>query len=253
MDSYGPLCTLFYDLDKPQAPPVAFKYYLARAREAGGRVLEPMCGSGRFLLPLLRAGVDIEGFDASLAMLAACRRHADRQNLHPVLYHQFMEQLDLPHRFRMAFIPSGSIGLLSSDQSLQLGLVQVRRHLEPGSSLLLEIISSSDDDASDPAGERDVESRSVRVDDERTIVFRCKERSSDDPSVVYLSGRYEEMRGDEVISSETESIRLRKHSAQQILALLDAAGYVHSRVLDSDELSWLRASGCMLVQARSKD
>lgn len=253
MDSYGPLCTLFYDLDKPQPPPAAFEFYLARAREAGGRVLEPMCGSGRFLLPLLRAGVDIEGFDASLAMLAACRLQADRQNLHPVLYHQFMEQLDLPHRFRMAFIPSGSIGLLSSDQALQLGLVQLRRHLEPGSELLLEIISFSDEDASDPTAERDVECRSVRVDDERTIIFRCTEMPSADPRAVHLSGRYEEMRGDEVISSETESIRLRKHSAQEMRALLDAAGYVHSRVFDGDELTWLRESGCLLVQARSDD
>ena len=37
----------FYNLDKPNAPVGALSYYLDRARRTGGRVLEPMCGSGR--------------------------------------------------------------------------------------------------------------------------------------------------------------------------------------------------------------
>jgi hypothetical protein len=106
-------------------------------------------------------------------------------------------------------------------------------------------------DASNSAADRDLEPRSVRVDSERTIVYRCRVLSSADTGVVQLSGHYEEMRGDEVISCETESIRLRKHSAQQILALLDAAEYVQSRVLDGDELTSLRESGCSLVQAQT--
>lgn len=187
MDSYGPLCALFYDLDKPQAPRDALAYYLSRAKEAGGPVLEPMCGSGRFLLPLLRAGVQIEGFDASPAMLAACHLHAAKQNLKPVLYCQFIEQVDLPRRYRMAFIPSGSIGLLASDHALHLALVQLRRHLEPGAVLLLEIIPLSEENASDTDDERDLQARSVRVDSERTIVYRCRVVPSVDPSAHFTS------------------------------------------------------------------
>ena len=44
-----------------------------RAR-AHGPVLEVMCGSGRFLVPLAAAGIDIDGIDASEDMLAACAR-----------------------------------------------------------------------------------------------------------------------------------------------------------------------------------
>jgi len=56
MAAYGSLCTEFYDLDKPSAPADALAFYVERARKAGGRVLEPMCGSGRFLLPMSLAG-----------------------------------------------------------------------------------------------------------------------------------------------------------------------------------------------------
>ena len=68
MEAYGSLCTEFYDLDKPAAPAAALAYYLDRARDAQGRILEPMCGSGRFLIPMLRAGLPIDGVDASRAM-----------------------------------------------------------------------------------------------------------------------------------------------------------------------------------------
>ena len=55
MDSYKKLCTQFYDIDKPTAPPDALEFYLQYALKAQGPILEPMCGTGRFLVPMLRA------------------------------------------------------------------------------------------------------------------------------------------------------------------------------------------------------
>ena len=42
-----------------------------------------MCGSGRFLIPLLKRGFDIDGVDASPHMLQACRDHCQRLGLTP--------------------------------------------------------------------------------------------------------------------------------------------------------------------------
>ena len=58
MHTYGKLCTQFYDLDKPTAPPEALAFYLKHARQANGAVLEAMCGSGRFLIPMTQAFVN---------------------------------------------------------------------------------------------------------------------------------------------------------------------------------------------------
>jgi SAM-dependent methyltransferase len=50
-------------------------FYVEEAKRAGGRVLELGCGTGRILLPIARAGIDIEivGLDSSGHMLERCR------------------------------------------------------------------------------------------------------------------------------------------------------------------------------------
>ena len=48
MDTYGKLCTEFYDLSKPEAPADALEFYLRHLDNTDGPVLEPMCGSGRW-------------------------------------------------------------------------------------------------------------------------------------------------------------------------------------------------------------
>jgi SAM-dependent methyltransferase len=108
MSSYKKLCTEFYDLDKPDAPPDAFDFYLQHARRAAGPILEPMCGTGRFLLPLLAQGFDIEGVDLSPDMLSACRARARTLNLSPVLHEQSLSRLELDRQFGLVFIPSGA-------------------------------------------------------------------------------------------------------------------------------------------------
>ena len=52
LETYLNLCTEYYDLDKPEAPTDALQFYLKYADEAHGPILEPMCGTGRFLVLL---------------------------------------------------------------------------------------------------------------------------------------------------------------------------------------------------------
>ena len=48
-------------------------FYRELAQRTGGPVLEVMCGSGRLLLPLARAGLRLAGVDVSGAMLDLAR------------------------------------------------------------------------------------------------------------------------------------------------------------------------------------
>ena len=72
MSAYGPLCQQFYDADKPRPDDAELAWYLDRLPRDAGPVLEPMCGSGRLLLPLAERGFAMHGVDTSAAMLAAC-------------------------------------------------------------------------------------------------------------------------------------------------------------------------------------
>jgi 2-polyprenyl-3-methyl-5-hydroxy-6-metoxy-1,4-benzoquinol methylase len=79
LNTYLDLCSLYYELDKPTAPQKALSFYMDFAKESKGPILEPMCGNGRFLIPILEAGFDIEGFDASLPMLNILKKKCVRK------------------------------------------------------------------------------------------------------------------------------------------------------------------------------
>lgn len=57
---YGNLCTEMYEILHKEAPQDELEFYLSYA-EKGMSILEPMCGSGRFLVPFLERGYNIKG------------------------------------------------------------------------------------------------------------------------------------------------------------------------------------------------
>src|SRR2546422_1837817 len=58
-------------------PDVAF--FLNEAVNAGSPVVELGCGTGRVLIPIARAGVEIVGVDSSPHMLSVCRERLGRE------------------------------------------------------------------------------------------------------------------------------------------------------------------------------
>jgi SAM-dependent methyltransferase len=104
----------------------------------GQPALDLGCGVGRLLLPLLCAGLDIDGCDISGDMLRHCREKAVVQHLEPRLYQQPMHTLDLPRKYRTIYI-CASFNLAGSQDN---GLTTLRRcyaHLQEGGALLLDI------------------------------------------------------------------------------------------------------------------
>jgi SAM-dependent methyltransferase len=205
-----------------------------------------MCGSGRFLLPLLRAGVDIEGIDAAPAMLDACQRRALLEGLSPVLYRQVLEELLLPRKYRMAFVPSGSIGLLA-DTALPSALRKIKRHLEPGAVLLLEVVCFMDSDG--VAGNS--EPRVVQIDSETTITYTCRWSLTTDGASIEYDGTYEKRRNDVIVETETETLSLGLHQTTRFIELLVGCGFRRVNVLANSEYASLGSSGCVLIESHN--
>ncbi len=61
IDTYLNLCTQVYDLSKPKPPQDAYDFYRSYVEKTKGLILEPMCGTGRFLLPLLEESKGLTG------------------------------------------------------------------------------------------------------------------------------------------------------------------------------------------------
>lgn len=72
IDTYLNLCTEVNDLSKPKPPKDAYNFYQSYAITAQGRILEPMYGTGRFLLPLAAEGFDIYDLIAASTCSMLC-------------------------------------------------------------------------------------------------------------------------------------------------------------------------------------
>ncbi len=249
MKSYGKLCTAFYDLDKPSPPEDAVAYYLAAIAAAQPPALEAMCGSGRFLVPLLQRGAIVDGVDASPDMLAACRARARDCGFAPALYEQFLDRLDLPTRYGYAFMPAGSLGLLHDTDVLRTGLRKLNEHMQPGASLAIEVV---DRDAMlrecPQSGERVVASP-----EGFTIRREWTSRYHAATSVIAYASTYELRRGDAVTAMEVEAIDLRLYTVTEVMALFAEAGFVDVDVASHGErMRWLDESECALFTATKR-
>ncbi|MGH6622939.1 MAG: class I SAM-dependent methyltransferase [Burkholderiaceae bacterium] len=119
--------------DAPEIP-----YYLDAIRRFGEPVLDLGCGTGRILLPLLRAGIDADGSDVSADMLRFARESATREGFAPHLVAQPMHEFDLPRRYRTIII-CGSFGLgVDRDNDLEC-LRRCHAQLEPGGALIFNL------------------------------------------------------------------------------------------------------------------
>ena len=69
----------FYDYIVPYLNREDLDFYVDMAKESGGPVLEVGCGTGRILIPIARAGIEVTGLDLSPSMLALCRKKLSQE------------------------------------------------------------------------------------------------------------------------------------------------------------------------------
>lgn len=140
LTTYGKLCTEVYELTKPvggEYPDVP--YFVRHLSETGGRILEAMVGTGRLLIPLLQAGLNVEGIDTSPDMLAACRQNCIARGLNPVLYEGSIENLNVSGQFSAIVVTLGSFMLLGSRTAAISALQACTKRLEPNGKLFVDL------------------------------------------------------------------------------------------------------------------
>jgi len=229
VSSYGKLCTEFYDIDKPEPPPDAFDFYLAEAERAQGPILEPMCGSGRFLLPLLARGFDVVGSDASAHMLDACRAHAARLGLEPTLREERLDTLSRDRHFRLIFIPSGSFCLITEPAVALAGLTRVRESLAPGGRFIVEIERRDRTRASELSGNWG--GRWVTRADGAKIVLSWLSQYVAPSGISSSVHRYELLNEGRLLAQEFEDFELKLYELSEFRELLTNAGFAQIQAL----------------------
>jgi len=116
-------------------------YWLSLAEGAGGGVLELGCGTGRVLLPLLEAGVDVVGLDSSVEMLAFLAKRLQDGGISGVqLVEADMASFNLNRQFDLIFLPCNTYSSLTADER-RAALVCIRDHLRSGGRFAASIFN----------------------------------------------------------------------------------------------------------------
>jgi SAM-dependent methyltransferase len=114
-------------------------FYERRIRANGGAALDQACGTGRHIFPLLAQGLEVHGADISADALDFARREAEAQKVNPVLYHQRMEECELPHRYGTIYVANCTFQIIIERRQAFSTLKRFWHHLTPGGQLLLEL------------------------------------------------------------------------------------------------------------------
>jgi len=141
IDQYARIADL-YDHVVPYRDRDDIGFFIDAARAAGSPVLEVGCGTGRVLIPVARAGIEIVGIDASAAMLAVCRERLSKEprevSARTHVIRADMRRFDLGQTFTLATIPFRPFQhLLTVDDQLAC-LRCIRTHLAEGGRLILD-------------------------------------------------------------------------------------------------------------------
>ena len=137
----------FYDHIAPSKQRKDVDFWVEMARQSGGPVLEIGCGTGRVVLPIARAGIQITGLDLSPAMLSICRQKladepaAVRNRVQ--LVEGDMRRFDLGRQFALVTTPFRPFQhLLSVEDQLEC-LKTIHSHLAPNGRLVLDLFNPS--------------------------------------------------------------------------------------------------------------
>jgi SAM-dependent methyltransferase len=218
---YGAICAEIYDIDKPldrPRPDVAF--YRERLAALEGPILEPAVGSGRALIPLLEAGLDVRGFDASEEMLARCRARCAERGLTPELRRARFEDFAYGEPFAAIVLPVGTFTLIDDFMHALTVLARFHAHLRPGGLLMLDVGSLAELAA---RGEGVRRWQSTSGD---TFLMEVRREETDHVRQTFTQHmRYERWRGGRLVDTELDVMIQRAWGVQELTLALGAAGF----------------------------
>jgi ubiquinone/menaquinone biosynthesis C-methylase UbiE len=198
-------------------------FYAGLARRAGGLVLEVMCGTGRILVPLARAGFDITGIDANERMLEAARKKMAKEppevQKRATLVKADARDFDLGKQFSLVILAFSSVNHLLSPDDQDRAMACLKRHMtENGLLAVASFIPRPEKLHSEKLDkEVDLESGDLLIRYSTLTV-------NPGTSLMCVKYRWEIERNDRIVRELTSAFDLRLLRPNQLKALLEGAG-----------------------------
>lgn len=224
---YGNLCTEMYEILHDKAPQDELDFYLSYA-EKNKKILEIMCGSGRFLVPFLKYGYNIRGVDFSVEML---EKQVSKAPEADVEYADIAEYTT-NEQFDYIFISSGSVSLFTDMNLCQKILKKIKGLLAPAGKFVFAV----DTIAAKCLDNDDYEtSVSVKMKNGFDLVLKTKNYFDVQQQIQFSPGIYELYDKDKLLKSEHMDFQTHLYKFGEMENYLREAGFTEIKTYSSFE------------------
>jgi len=219
---YGKLCTEFYDADKQFADNDEVNFYL-QIFNKNDLILEPMCGSGRLLIPLLQSGLNVHGIDNSKEMLESCKNRANALGLNPVLIENNIEDMNLYQKYDGIIIPLGSFQLFYPRKVAYKVLEVFKQHLKPNGKLIMDLFVPWDALYENNEEERSV--REVKTDENSIIRINNHSTANKYQQFILSKCQYSKIVNGTIVQQEEEQMYVAWYYQYEMKLILEKHGF----------------------------
>ena len=197
-----------------------------KLNEKGKKILEPLCGSGRFLVPFVERGLDISGIDLSNEML---------QKLKQKLPEAKVVQADIMkysprEKFDYIFISSGSVSLFTDIDLCKQILCRIKEWLSPMGKFVFAVdtIANRCTDDNDYAI-----AVSVKTKENFELVLKSKNHYDEQSQTQLSPGIYEMYSDTELIQSEFMDFQTHLYKYGEMEEYLKEVGFTQVKTYSS--------------------
>ena len=228
-------------------------FYRELARRAGGPVLEVMCGSGRLLLPLARAGLRLAGLDVSGAMLKLARERLDAAGLSERVE---LLETDIRERaprgpFGLAIVAINSFMHLASPADQLAALAQIHAALRPGALLAIDLFNPDPRTLAEQRGALMLD-KSFRLADGTRVQKFVAQHADMAAQLSHVTFIYDEIDAEGRVCRGTLPFTMRWIYRYELEHLLARAGFALDAVYGSYDLDDYSAESELLLAVARK-
>lgn len=214
---YGSLCTEMYEILHREAPQNELDFYLSYAKK-GMAILEPLCGSGRFLIPFLERGYNIRGIDLSTEMLARLREKAPNATV----YQEDVLKFEFAKKFDYIFISSGSVSLFTDLELCKKVLLKMKLLLNKGGIFVFAVDTVFDRCPNDIDCKTSI---SVKTDENFDLLLKSKNYYDEQSQTQFSPSIYELYDGKRLIRSEPMDFQTHLYKFGEMEGYLKELGF----------------------------
>lgn len=215
---YGSLCTELYEILHEKAPEDELDFYVSYA-EKGNKILEPLCGSGRFLVPFLERGFDICGIDLSEEMLMKLKEKASNARVRQADLSEYSSE----EKYDYIFISSGSVSLFTDIELCKKILGMLKNMLAPEGKLVFAVDTVANVCQDDKDYREDV---AVKTKEGYTLVLKTKNHYDAKSQTQYSPGLYKLYDGETLIQSELMDFQTHLYKFGEMEQYLKELGFI---------------------------